>query len=105
MQIVAGVRDGALIAGTRLPTVRGLAKELGIAPNTVARTYRELERQGVLVTRGRSGTFIADGVDPSRAAAERAAAEYVRIARRLGVRDEEIVELVDGAVRGPVETG
>lgn len=105
MQIVAGVRDGILIAGTRLPTVRGLAAELGIAPNTVARTYRELERQGVLVTRGRSGTFVADGHDPSRAAAERAAAEYVRTARRLGTGDREIVELVDRAVRAPSEPG
>src|SRR5690606_20617851 len=57
-QIIAGVTEGTLIAGTRLPAVRTLAAELGIAPNTVARAYRELEADGLVETRGRNGTVI-----------------------------------------------
>lgn len=54
-QILDQVRTGALAVGTRLPTIRVLAEELGIAPNTVARAYRELEQDGVLETRGATG--------------------------------------------------
>ncbi|MEZ5098163.1 MAG: GntR family transcriptional regulator [Nocardioides sp.] len=58
-QIAAGVADGRLRPGDRLPTVRQLAEDLGLAPNTVARAYRELEAAGVVDTRGRAGTFVA----------------------------------------------
>ena len=51
--------------GTRLPTVRALAETLGVAANTVARAYRELEHAGVVTTRGRSGTVVnGDGGRP-----------------------------------------
>ncbi|GAB4098874.1 GntR family transcriptional regulator [Sinomonas halotolerans] len=58
-RILALVDDGALPVGRRLPPVRGLATELGVAPHTVARAYRELEEAGVLVTAGRAGTSVA----------------------------------------------
>ena len=61
------IRDGKLPPGTRLPTVRELAGQLGLAVNTVARAYRELEAAGILETRGRFGTFVAR-VDPADAA-------------------------------------
>ncbi|MFW0871777.1 GntR family transcriptional regulator [Rhodococcoides corynebacterioides] len=92
--IVRGVRSGALIAGSRLPTVRALAADLGLAPNTVAKAYRELEQDGVVVTRGRSGTFVAAGDDPAVAAVQTAATEYARAARRAGVEDDEAVRWV-----------
>ena len=58
------IRSGELPAGTRLPTVRRLAEQLDLAVNTVARAYRELEQEGRIDTRGRSGTFVAGaGVD------------------------------------------
>ena len=57
--VIAAVRDGQLPPGTRLPTVRDLAGRIGLAPNTVARAYRELETAGVVETRGRHGTFVA----------------------------------------------
>ncbi len=57
-QIAAGAADGRLPAGTKLPTVRALAEQLGVAANTVARAYRELEADGVVVTQGRRGTFV-----------------------------------------------
>jgi len=71
-QIIDGIRDGRLPPGTRLPTVRELAGQMGLAVNTVARAYRELESAGVLETRGRFGTFVAR-VDPADRAAVPAA--------------------------------
>ena len=77
VQIIEGIRGGRLPAGTRLPTVRELAGVLGMAVNTVARSYRELEAAGVLETRGRSGTFVAaaDPADAAMVAAARTFAE------------------------------
>ncbi|MBC7639012.1 MAG: GntR family transcriptional regulator, partial [Rhodoferax sp.] len=57
------IADGSLAAGTRLPTVRTLAADLGVAPHTVARAYRELEQAGLVDTRGRAGTVVTDGGD------------------------------------------
>lgn len=100
MQILELVRAGELIAGTKIPTVRGLAGELSIAPNTVAKTYRELEQQGVIETKGRSGSFIASGGDPSQDIAARAATEFVREVRSLGMADDEARKLIDAALKG-----
>lgn len=95
-QLTEMVDTGALPAGTKLPTVRALASELSLAPNTVARAYRELEAAGVVQTRGRSGTFSAGrGVD--RAARE-AAVAYVARARDLGLADDELLALVRRAL-------
>ena len=54
-QVADQVDSGALQPGDRLPTVRRLAEDLGVATNTVARAYRELEQSGVIETRGRAG--------------------------------------------------
>ncbi|MFD0785737.1 GntR family transcriptional regulator, partial [Micromonospora azadirachtae] len=62
-QLAEMIGDGRLPVGTRLPTVRQLAADLNLAPNTVARAYRELEGAGLLETRGRNGTFVAPGRD------------------------------------------
>jgi GntR family transcriptional regulator len=59
-QIVAGLAAGSLRPGDQLPTVRQLAVDLAINPNTVIRAYRELEIRGVLDTQQGSGTFISD---------------------------------------------
>jgi DNA-binding transcriptional regulator YhcF (GntR family) len=95
-RITEQVDSGALAPGVRLPTVRALAGELGLAPNTVARAYRELEALGVLATRGRSGTFVS-GDRVSRAARE-AAAAYADRVRALGVAPAEAVALVERAL-------
>ncbi|MGW1994164.1 GntR family transcriptional regulator [Embleya sp. NPDC001921] len=90
-QLAEQARAGTLPAGTRLPTVRGLAGDLGLAPNTVARAYRELEADGVIETRGRSGSFVAAVGDTAHRAASEAALEYAHRAHRLGLtRDEAI---------------
>lgn len=58
-QIRAGIERGELQADSPLPTVRQLAGDLGIAPNTVARAYSELQNEGWLVSDGRRGTRVA----------------------------------------------
>jgi DNA-binding transcriptional regulator YhcF (GntR family) len=57
-QITALVLGGGLATGDRLPSIRQLANDLGLAGGTVARAYRELESDGVVATRGRHGTVI-----------------------------------------------
>jgi DNA-binding transcriptional regulator YhcF (GntR family) len=104
-QVAEQARDSRLPAGTRLPTVRRLATDLGLAPNTVARAYRELERDGVVLTRGRNGTFVTTATDPATRAAEEAAVAYVRRVRRLGVAPELAVRLVRDALTGPETAG
>jgi DNA-binding transcriptional regulator YhcF (GntR family) len=87
--------DGSLPAGTRLPPVRTLATELGLAVNTVARAYKELEADGVVETLGRRGTFVlAQGARGSREEARTAAASYVAVVRRLGLTRHEAANLV-----------
>ncbi|MFK5633732.1 MULTISPECIES: GntR family transcriptional regulator [unclassified Ornithinimicrobium] len=104
-QITDQVASGELRSGDKLPTVRGLALDLGIAPNTVARAYRELEADGLLVGRGRSGTFVA-GREPGEPASARAisagqeaAASYARTARSLGLAPSEALALVRQALQ------
>jgi GntR family transcriptional regulator len=57
-QILGGIASGSLSPGDQLPTVRQLAVELAVNPNTVVRAYRELEIRGVLSTQQGVGTFI-----------------------------------------------
>src|SRR5580658_6078980 len=59
-QVRAGIASGTLTAGDQLPTVRQLAVDLSINPNTVMRAYRELELGGLLETHQGTGTFIAN---------------------------------------------
>lgn len=97
---IAGlVAEGALPAGTRLPTVRALAADLGLAANTAARVYRELEADGVLATYGRRGTFVRNaGADrPAAGAVRDAAAELTAQARRSGLSLPETLRLVEQA--------
>lgn len=92
-QISQLVAAGELRPGDKLPTVRRLAADLSLAPNTVARAYRELETAGVLDTRGRAGTFVT-GDERSRAARQ-AAVEYAQRARELGLSPQEALGLVE----------
>ncbi len=100
-QIASMAADGELVAGQKLPTVRRLAADLGLAANTVARAYRELETDGVIATHGRRGTFVASSLLDSGAqggADVRAAAEaYAITARRLGLSLAETTRLVESA--------
>jgi GntR family transcriptional regulator len=59
-QVTGGMASGALAPGDQLPTVRQMAVDLAINPNTVVRAYRELEIRGVLETQQGTGTFISE---------------------------------------------
>lgn len=98
-QLAHQISDRTLAVGTRLPTVRALATELGLATNTVARAYRELEEAGMVETRGRAGTFVSALGDSSRVALRQAASEYAATARALGIDAGEAVEAVRAALR------
>ena len=95
-QVIDGVRDGRLPPGTRLPTVRDMAGQLGLAVNTVARAYRELETAGIVETRGRFGTFVARA-DPADAAMAAAANAYAETARTLGLTKPQALRYLDAA--------
>src|ERR1700751_6232239 len=69
-QVLGGIASSTLAAGDQLPTVRQLAVDLSINPNTVIRAYRELEIRGVLETQQGTGTFISQQ-KPQRDDAER----------------------------------
>ena len=92
--VVEAVGRGDLIAGQRIPTVRSLAGELGLAANTVARSYRELEAAGIIETRGRHGSFIKAGSSATMDTAARATIDHVAHLRSLGLDDVTIVSLV-----------
>ncbi|MCW2852389.1 MAG: transcriptional regulator, GntR family [Nocardioides sp.] len=94
-QVAAQAASGELPAGTRLPTVRALASDVGLAVNTVARAYRELETDGVVVTEGRRGTYVAAPAAPVDV--EAAAAALAAAARRSGLTLAQAQRLVEGA--------
>ncbi|WP_380169660.1 GntR family transcriptional regulator [Jannaschia sp. R86511] len=93
-QVVAQVDAGQLRPGDRLPPVRRLAGDLGLASGTVARAYRELEAAGVVVTRGRNGTVVAATGDATEQRAQEAALVYLASLRRLGLGADDAVRLV-----------
>ncbi|WP_203579233.1 GntR family transcriptional regulator [Microbacterium hibisci] len=98
--LIDAVASGELAPGSRLPTVRRLAEDLGIAPGTVARAYRELEAAGIIETRGRNGTFVAFDADPARQQLQRAAAAFAAQVRELRLDADEALAMVTAALRG-----
>lgn len=93
------VTSGKLVPGARLPTVRTLAGDLQLAPNTVARAYRELETDGVIETRGRNGTFVSSHGDPTERLAQEAASTFADRIRVIGFDAEKAVDLAAAALR------
>jgi len=97
-QIRRGVAAGLLAPGDQLPSVRELAARLLVNPNTVARVYRDLERDGLLETRRGQGTFISANAEAlaeserRRLLAEQLE-EVARDARAFGLSDEAALEL------------
>ncbi len=97
-QLADHILSGGLVAGTRLPTVRALAEQSGLAPNTVARAIKRLEAEGLVETRGRNGTVVAWSPDEALRGLEEAAAAYAERARALGVPAEQAGRVVDRAL-------
>lgn len=100
-QLAERIRSGDLAAGERLPTVRRLADDLGLAVNTVARTYKELEAERLVETRGRNGTVVSWSPDDGTRELEQAAATFASRVRSLGVPPQEARRLIDRALGLP----
>ena len=98
-QVAALVSAGDLADGDRLPTVRALANDLGIAPGTIARAYQELEAAGLVVSRRRIGTLVTA---PPRALMDKgprdAAARLGKLARAHGLTDQQAHDLLSAAL-------
>jgi GntR family transcriptional regulator len=84
-QIKHAIDTGAIREGEQLPTIRKIAEELAMNPNTAARAYRELEREGVIEVRHGSGAYVAESkTSPVNAGAFRRAGEALRHAIEKG---------------------
>ena len=110
LQIVDEVRRAlvrrTLVAGDPLPSVRQLAAELRLNPNTVSQAYQELERQSLVEVRRGQGTFATGGGASDRdrrTLAREVAARAIRDAHRSGVEVDELVEAIRLAVRSHVK--
>ncbi len=107
-QVRAGIASGNLTAGDQLPTVRQLAVDLEINPNTVMRAYRELELGGLLETHQGTGTFISDK-KPEKKTAERErqlnqmAGEFAARAGAAGFTLEELIDRMQDLLPRPVQ--
>lgn len=106
-QIALMVSSGRLKPGSRVPTVRGLADHLELSNGTVARAYRELEVQGVLIGRGRRGTFVADDPPNTYSAQERrrllaeAASQFASSVAQLDIDERTALTAASEALARP----
>lgn len=115
MQLVEQVRHavevGGLGPGEKLPTVRALAEELAIAPNTIVKAYNELRREGLVDSRPGVGTVVADGVaEVARGRRREAVFERLRVlvrdAASLGITEDDLWDSLDSEFeRIPREEG
>ncbi len=107
-QLERRIASGALTAGDALPSVRALAKQLRVNPNTVVRAYRELEFRGLVETRHGEGTFVAENAgeqtQPAELLAERAK-QLVHEAKELGLTKEQALAAVKSAWRASGKAG
>lgn len=107
-QVRAGIASGSLAAGDQLPTVRQLAVDLAINPNTVMRAYRELELGGLLETHQGTGTFISNK-KPEKKTAERErqlnqmATEFAARAGAAGFTLEELIDRMRELLSHPAQ--
>jgi GntR family transcriptional regulator len=110
-QVKHAIETGALRPGDQLPGIRPLAEELVINANTVAKAYRELEREGVVELKHGAGAFVADTRRSRRGGGERfraaqpLVAETVEQLRAQGLRDEEIRRLFEAELAGFSKAG
>ncbi|MEU4674096.1 GntR family transcriptional regulator [Amycolatopsis sp. NPDC023774] len=99
-QIVRAIGTGALPAHARLPPIRQLARDLGLASGTIARVYRELEAAGWVTTARARGTVVTRSAKrPDRSSLLRdSATEYAQRVRELGVDPKEAIDAVRAAL-------
>ncbi|MER6511514.1 GntR family transcriptional regulator [Nonomuraea sp. NPDC001636] len=97
-QLARQIQNRTLAVGARLPTIRHLAADLGLAVNTVGRAYRELEEAGLIETRGRAGSFVSAAGEEGRERARQAAADYAAVIASVGLDAAEALRIVQAAL-------
>ncbi len=100
-QVRAAVAQGVLRPGDRLPSVRELARRLVVNPNTIARTYQELEHEGLVHTRQGLGVFVAAGAAPDAPRERELSAlteRFLTEAVLLGCQPDEVLAAVRDAM-------
>jgi GntR family transcriptional regulator len=100
-QLARYIAGGQLTPGTRLPAIRQLAGDLGLAPGTVARAYSELERIELIRTRRPQGSFVSDGRPSAPALLARLAETFAAQAQQLGAGPDDAVRALQTAYRTP----
>ena len=93
-QIKVGIVSGAFPPGERLPSVRDLATEAGVNPNTMQRALTELERDGLVYSQRTTGRFVAMIASAKRSLAERHIQAFLEAMTHLGYGREEILTLL-----------
>ena len=106
-QVQAGIAAGALACGDQLPTVRQVAVDLAINPNTVLRAYREMEIRGIVDTQQGTGTFIASRkIEQSKAERDRTLAQLTsEFVSRAGAGGFTLQDLIDSLREFQSEAG
>ena len=92
------ILSGAMTAGTRMPSVRQLAVELSINPNTIQRAYMELEQQGLIYPVKGKGNFVADTAEITRIGREDYLREFRGLSdkgRDMGIRKKELLSVIE----------
>ena len=96
-----GHRLGRLRPGEKLPSVRELALEAGVNPNTVQRSLTELEREGLVFSQRTAGRFVTENenmiVNAKLRIADERVSEFLRSMKTLGCGRQEIISLIEGA--------
>ncbi len=88
------IAGGSLRVGHRLPAIRQLARDLDLAPGTVARAYRELESAGVIDTRGRHGSFVLRAPEQREDRIGNVIASAAEQLQRMGVSADDAARLL-----------
>jgi GntR family transcriptional regulator len=106
-QVKHAVETGAVRAGEQLPTIRRVAEELAMNPNTVARAYRDLEREGIIEVRHGSGAYVAERARTADVEAIRRTSQLmsrvVKEGRALGLVEPELRRIFENELAGAAE--
>ncbi len=97
-RVIAAITDKTAQVDEKLPAIRALATQLGLAVNTVARSYRELEEEGYVITQGRSGTRVSTHAVPAQIALRQITSEYAHKVRSLEISEQAVLDAVRAAL-------
>lgn len=98
-RIIKSVLSGKYVAGEQIPTVRQLALEAAVNPNTVQHAFAELENEGIIISKGTVGRYVTDDTEIIEACRKRMAKQlvksFVKNAVQLGVSEEQCLEMIE----------